>query len=254
MSENQPQVSVHQSTEELELSAAEEIAAIIREAISKRGVAFIALSGGETPRNVYGRLGREPLSSQVDWSRVHLFFSDERAVPPTDPQSNFGMVNRELISQIDIPRQNVHRIVGELAPERAAEEYERDINQVMTARDARFDLVLLGLGEDGHTASLFPGSAVLNEHASLVRSAFIPHLYSRRLTLTLRCINNAREIMFLVTGSRKSVMVQRVLRAPAPTKELPATLVRPVDGKLLWMLNGEAAAEISPKGGSADGK
>jgi 6-phosphogluconolactonase len=245
MSENQPQVSVHKSTEDLELSAAEEIAAIIREAIGMRGVAFIALSGGETPRNVYQRLGREPLRSQVDWSRVHLFFSDERAVPPTDPQSNFGMVNRELISHVDLPEQNIHRIAGELAPKRAAEEYERDINQVMAGHDARFDLILLGLGEDGHTASVFPGSAVLNERASLVMPVFIPYLYSRRVTLTLRCINSAREVMFLVTGSRKSVMVQRVLRSPAPTKELPATLIRPVDGKLLWMLDADAAAEFN---------
>ena len=250
MMEDRPQIFVYRATDELELNAAEEIATASRAAISDRGVSFIALAGGETPRKVYRRLGSESLKNQMDWSRVHLFFTDERRVPPTDPLSNFGMVDSELISHIDIPAQNVHRIRGEVAPEKAAEEYEQELKRVFNRESARFDLVLLGLGEDGHTASLFPESKVLDDEQSLVNPIFVPRLESWRITLTLRCINRAREILFLVSGRQKASIVQRVLGALIPTKELPATMVCPTEGKHIWMLDHEAGSALEPPAAS----
>jgi 6-phosphogluconolactonase len=242
MQDDPSQIFVYRTTDELELNAAEEIAGVIAVSIRDRGFCFVALAGGETPRKVYRRLGASPLKDRVDWSRVHLFFSDERIVPPTYPESNFGMVDRELISHVDLPEQNVHRIKGEIAPEKAAEEYERTLSATLGPKDVRFDLVLLGLGEDGHAASLFPESEGVGETGSLVASVYVSRLLSWRVTLTLRCINSAREVLFLVSGRHKAGIVQRVLEASGPTRDLPATMVRPTNGKLIWNLDEDAAA------------
>jgi 6-phosphogluconolactonase len=251
MQEDPAQILVYRTTEELELNAAEEIVRVMAAAIRDRGLCFIAMAGGETPRKVYRQLGIAPLRDRVDWRRVHLFFSDERVVPPTDPQSNFGMVDRELISHVNLPEQNVHRIKGELDPEKAAEEYERAVKAILDTKDARFDLVLLGLGEDGHTASLFPVSEVDGETSSWVGSVYVPQLLSWRVTLTLRCINEAREVLFLVSGGQKAAIVQRVLGLSGPTKELPATMVRPTNGKLIWNLDEDAAALLKSRSASS---
>lgn len=241
--EVQPVVEVYRSTAELERDAAERIILMTNKAIGERGVCFVALSGGETPRSVYRLLGTAPMNNRVDWSRVHLFFTDERAVPPTDPQSNFGMVNRELISHINIPRTNVHRIEGEKNPELAAADYDQELREIFSDRIVRFDVVLLGLGEDGHTASIFPGTEVAEEEQAFASAVFVPHLRSWRVTLTFWSVNNAREVLFIVSGKRKATMVQRVLTMPKPTKKIPATMVQPVEGKLLWMLDKDAAGK-----------
>lgn len=242
--ELQPNIEVYRSTKNLEQNAAKRIILIINKAIKERGDCFIALSGGETPRPVYHLLGKPPMKNQVDWSRVHLFFVDERIVPPTDTQSNYGMVNRELISHIDIPRKNVYRIEVEKKPELAAAEYERELQEIVS-QVVRFDLVLLGIGEDGHTASIFPETTVVEEERAFAFAVFVPHLSSWRVTLTFRSINTAREVLFLVSGKKKALIVQRVLNSPKPRKELPATMVHPVNGNLLWMIDRDAAGEGS---------
>jgi len=246
--ETSPAIEVYRSALELGQNAAERILLSINRAIGERGVCFIALSGGETPRPVYRLLGTASMKARTDWSRVHLFFVDERAVPPNDPQSNFGMIDRELISHIDIPRKNVHRIEGEKNPEIASADYERELREIFNGQIVRFDVVLLGLGEDGHTASIFPGTEAIEEETALACAVFVPRLRSWRVTLTFRSINNAREVLFLVSGRQKTSAVQRVLTIPGPVKELPATMVRPVEGKLLWMLDEDAAGNILPVG------
>jgi 6-phosphogluconolactonase len=240
--EHHPNIEVYRSTKDLEQNAAKRIVLIINKAIRERGNCFIALSGGETPRPVYHLLGTPPMKDQVDWSCVHLFFSDERIVPSTDIQSNYGMVDRELISHIDIPRKNVHRIEVEKKPELAAAEYERELREIVSDV-VRFDLVLLGIGGDGHTASIFPETAIVEEKKAFAFAVFVPHLNSWRVTLTFRSINNAREVLFLVSGKEKAPIVQRVLKSPKPRKEIPATMVQPVEGNLLWMIDRDAAGE-----------
>lgn len=248
--ENRVQTRVYRSTADFEQNAAQEIADVLKAAISERGMCFVVLAGGETPRHIYRHLGREPLKSRVNWNRVHLFFSDERSVPPTAPESNYGMAEMSLISWIDIPRENVHRMKGEIDPVVAAEEYECEIRTAFGERPVRFDLVILGIGEDGHTASLFPGSSVLEEIRALVRPVSVLNQNLHRLTLTFAGINSAREIIFLASGKQKAQIVQRVLGNSKPLKELPATLVRPIEGKLRWMLDEDAASQVKPGGGS----
>jgi 6-phosphogluconolactonase len=232
------------STDHLSLGAAQEFVRIVNSAIETRGVCHVALSGGDTPRRMYGRLTKAPFAHAVDWSKVHLFFGDERTVPPTDHDSNFGMVDLELLTHLDIPYGNVHRIIGEINPEEAARRYERELESVFGQQDVRFDLVLLGLGEDAHTASLFPRTTSMDDEQSLVCAVYVPQLESWRISLTLRTINNARRVMFLVAGLKKASILERVLNAQQPTKQLPATLVMPKEGTLLWMVDQEAAVNI----------
>lgn len=243
-------IEVFKTIEEFEQKAAEEIIRATNQAIRDRGVCFLALSGGETPRRVYRRLGTEHLKNQVNWKCVYLFFSDERSVPQTDPQSNFGMARLSLISQVDIPQEQVHRMKGEINPTVAAEEYEREIHEAFGERQVRFDLVLLGVGEDGHTASIFPGTSIVKEKRALARALFVPRLNSWRVTLTFGAINNAREVLFLASGKQKAAIVRCIVSASEPTEELPATMVQPVDGTLRWMIDEEAASELKSGGGS----
>jgi 6-phosphogluconolactonase len=178
----------------------------------------------------------------VDWQHVHLVFCDERAVPPDNPESNFGIVQGDLISRIVIPSENVHRIAGEMSPADAAEQYADELKRLFSKVQRRLDLVLLGVGSDGHTASLFSGTPTLEEGDDLVRAVFVPHLNSWRVTLTLSVINSARTVVFLVSGKQKASVVQRILDSKTP--QFPASFVRPTGGRLLWMMDEDAASMI----------
>jgi 6-phosphogluconolactonase len=198
---------------------------------------------------MYSRLAKAPFAQSVDWSKVHLFFGDERAVPPTDPQSNFRMVDFELLSHIDIPDRNVHRILGEIGPEEASRRYEQELEHVFGHQEVRFDLILLGLGEDGHTASLFPGTKSAEDEHTLVCSAYVPQVEGWRISLTIRTLNNARRVLFLVAGAKKASILERVYSTKLATKDLPATLVMPREGTLLWMVDNDAAANLKNRPG-----
>jgi len=238
------EIEVYRTALELRKNAAERIIMMFNRAIAERGVCFAALSGGETPRPVYRLLGTAPMKDRIDWSCVHLFLTDERCVPPADPQSNFGMVNRELISHIAIPSENVHRIQGEILPELAAADYNLQLKEYLRDGIVRFDVVLLGLGGDGHTASIFPGTAAVEEEKAFALAVFVPRLNHWRVTLTFRCINNTREVIFLVSGKQKASIVQRVLFSSKPQNDIPAAIVQPEDGKLLWMIDKDAAGGV----------
>ena len=230
--------------EALAHEAARRFVDLSREASGSRGRFSVVLSGGSTPGHLYRLLAGEPYRGQVPWGEVHLFWGDERCVPPGDPGSNYLLASETLISHVPIPSGNVHRVRGELEPERAARAYERALQDFFCGPHTRFDLVLLGLGEDGHTASLFPGSPVLAETERLVAvaSAVYQDRPAQRVTLTLPAINSARQILFLVTGRAKAAVVQSIVEGSG--ERLPAQRIQPAAGGLTWLLDAEAARLI----------
>lgn len=240
----QSQVLVFDSRRELETAVADEFLRIVVEVLNNRPLCHVALSGGGTPRGVYKLLGRGSEHKEIDWTRVHLYFGDERMVPPTDDESNYRMVYAELISRIPIPAENVHRIRGEMPAPEAAASYAEELSAIFKAKDNTFDLILLGVGEDGHTASLFPGTDAVDEKNDPVKAVYVPSFGAWRTTLTLPIINRSRDVRFIVSGSGKAAIVRRLLAADEPAEDLPASLVRPENGTLRWMLDREAAELI----------
>jgi 6-phosphogluconolactonase len=239
-----PRIEVYDSLEQLEEAAAKVMAVAAAAAVRERGTCFLVLSGGETPRGVYRRLATPPWRDRIDWDHMHLLFGDERIVPPDHPLSNYGMVQAELLSRVPIPGGNVHRIKGELKPDEAALLYEDEVTSLIGSAAGRFDLALLGVGEDGHTASLFPGEAALLTPPRPIVSVHGPKAW--RVSMTAPLLNGTREIVFLAAGERKTSIVSRILELNEPTAELPASLIRPQDGRLLWMLDRKAAAALDP--------
>ncbi|MFQ5965657.1 MAG: 6-phosphogluconolactonase [Candidatus Scalinduaceae bacterium] len=240
-------ICVYANKKELVIATTEKIINFIKYVIQENGLCNIALAGGNTPRDVYSMLAMNAYKKRVDWNCVHLFWGDERTVPPNHPDSNFRMVKQALLMHITIPEDNVHRIRGEIEPGQAATEYTTLLRDHFKGDLPRFDLILLGVGEDGHTASLFPGTSALGEHNKPVVAVFVSKLNTCRVTLTLPVFNAAKEIIFLVSGSSKSDIVQQIINVDRPTKDLPATLINPDNGIIHWMLDSEAAALIDKK-------
>lgn len=203
----------------------------------------VALSGGSTPERLYALLAVPEFASQIVWSRVHIFWGDERCVPPDHPDSNYRMARETLLGRVPIPPENVHRIVGELDPPQAAALYEQHL-QTFLGDKPRFDLILLGMGNDGHTASLFPHTPALHEQTRWVVANHAPAQPSWRVTLTPLAINAAAQVVFLVAGSEKAETLRRVLNGPYIPDELPAQLVQPSNGELTWMVDRAAARLI----------
>jgi 6-phosphogluconolactonase len=214
------------------------------DAIAEHGRFSVALAGGSTPRAVYARIASDETARvSVSWRQIDWWWSDERTVPPRDPDSNFRMATESLISRVPIDPARVHRLEGEADPAEAAQDYERKLREAFDAAPPaipRFDLMLLGLGADGHTASLFPGTAAVAERNRLVVANDAPSLHTTRLTFTLPLINQARRVVFLVTGESKATMLARVIDGPPAT--FPAQLVAPVDGELIWLVDSAAAS------------
>ncbi|MGH7887043.1 MAG: 6-phosphogluconolactonase, partial [Candidatus Binatia bacterium] len=195
------QIIICRDAHELSRKAAQQFVALARQAIAARGRFSVALSGGSTPKALYSLLATGEFSEQLAWRQNDLFWGDERCVAPDHPESNFRMVKEALLSKISIPSENVHRMSGENEPAIAAAAYEAELRQFVssaTEKFPRFDLILLGLGEDGHTASLFPGSSALNETERLVATTYVVKLQAHRLSLTFPLINNAAQVSFLI--------------------------------------------------------
>jgi 6-phosphogluconolactonase len=232
-------------------AAADEFARRARAAANAAGRFAVALSGGTTPRMLFRELAGPP-SRSLPWERIHLFWGDERTVPPDDPDSNYRTAHEELISRVPIPAGNVHRMRGEdVSPERAAADYEDEIRRFFALAPGElpcFDLVFLGLGGDGHTASLFPGTAALGERAHLAVANRVDTLHTWRLTLTLPVINHAACAAFLVAGARKAKILARVFAETHELPPFPSQMVRPERGSLLWLVDRDAAREL--KGGA----
>ena len=218
-------------------------------AIDARGLFTIALSGGSTPRELHLRLSSPPLKDQVDWRHVHVFFGDERCVAPEDAQSNYRMADETLLRRVPIPPEHVHRMQGELAPEEAASKYEAELKGFFDNDPPRLDLILLGMGDNGHTASLFPGLTAVHEQKRWVVAEYVAEVGMWRLTLTPVVLNLGREAMFLVAGSAKASMLQQVLEGPFAPDERPAQIVRPTPGEVIWLVDTAAAEKLSPPSG-----
>jgi 6-phosphogluconolactonase len=224
--------------------AADRIVALYREATAGHGVFHIALSGGGTPNALYRLLATPAHASQFDWTRMHLWWSDERYLPIDSPDNNYHMAYQALISKIAIPAENVHRVRVELPAEDVAADYESAITRNVGASDAQppaFDAILLGLGEDGHTASIFPGTVAHIPPDRLVVAHFVPQVAMWRITFTSRLINAARHVLFLVSGKGKAAILERVLHGPYQPDVLPAQLVAPTNGNVTWIVDSDAA-------------
>jgi 6-phosphogluconolactonase len=246
-----PEIKIFPDLESLSRAVAERFAALARAAAGAGKPFIVALSGGSTPRRTCELLADPALA--VPWSAVHLFQVDERFVPPDHEESNFRMLRQALLDRAPVPAENVHRIRTETGtPLEAAREYEKELRQILApsaGAPPRFDLILLGLGADGHTASLFPGSPALEERARWVAADFVQKLLAWRVTLTLPVLNAAREIIFLVSGAEKADTLRRVVRGRE--QRLPAERVRLPDGRLAWFADADAARLLAPPKGSA---
>lgn len=217
-----------------------------REAISERRRFTIALSGGSTPKRLYELLAdpTEPFRDQIAWEKIRFFWSDERHVPPDHPESNYRMTYETLLSHVPVVEDNVHRVAGENpSASDAAAQYEATLKAVSGEALPQLDLVLLGLGTDGHTASIFPGSEVLQETERLVAAPWVEKFKSYRITMTLPLLNNGGSVVFLVSGDEKAEMVKEVLEGP---ERYPAQAIKP-KGELLWLLDQRAAKNLLKK-------
>lgn len=206
----------------------------------------VALSGGSTPRRLYETLAASPFREQVPWQHVHVFWGDERAVPPDHPGSNYRMACETWLDHVALPPRNVHRVRGELEPGAAAEAYVAELRAFFDLPWPTFDLVLLGMGDDGHTASLFPGSEALRESTrpAVGVTAHYQDRPARRVTLTPPAINAARLVIFMVSGASKAQTLQAVLKGPYQPDVLPAQIIQPTDGRLLWLVDAAAAVDL----------
>ncbi|MBW8012708.1 MAG: 6-phosphogluconolactonase [Chloroflexi bacterium] len=234
----------------LATNAVRHIIAIANQAIKADGKFSIALAGGSTPRGIYRLLAGDDYKGQMDWERVHIFWGDERTVPPSHTESNYLLASQTLLDHILISSNNIHRIKGELKPETAAETYERELAHFFRPSKGafpKFDLVLLGLGEDGHTASLFPDTTALNEGNRWVVANHVEKLDSWRITFTPGLINTSSNIIFLVSGEIKSEILHFVLEGDFRPNLLPAQLIKPLQGKLLWLVDQAATSKMKTK-------
>jgi 6-phosphogluconolactonase len=245
---NRGELRVYGDAEQLARGAADLFIALAAEAIKARGRFRVALSGGSTPRRVYQLMGTDVFSRRVDWDRVDLFWGDERYVSTDDPDSNYRMTASTLLRHIAIPEENIHRVRTELAaPAEAASAYEKEIRECFhnTSSLPQFDLIFLGLGTNGHTASLFPHSPVLREETHLAAAVFVAEVNMWRITMTVPLLNRGRTVAFLVEGSGKAEALNTVLAGAHDPERLPAQLIAP-EGSLLWLAD-EAAALLASR-------
>ncbi len=236
-----PEPIIHVSPNPAQVAdeAARRIVEAYEEAISIKNRFSIALAGGSTPKLLYQRLSLEPFIDRFDWAKVRVYFSDERCVPPDHQDSNFRMAHQALLQHAPIPPDNLYRMHGELDPQQAAIEYGQLLKEQFD--DAGCDLVLLGMGEDGHTASLFPHTEAIKENHHRAAANFVPKLNTWRLTMTAPFINRAWQVMILVTGQSKTEPLRQVLEDNPDPADKPIALIRPDMGKLVWLLDAPAA-------------
>ena len=239
------------SAEKMAMASAKRFAERVEQAVAARGVARVAISGGSTPKATFKLLAdpAQPFFATVPWDKLQLFWVDERCVPPDHSESNYGVCRELLLSKVGIAEGNVFRMEGELDPEEAASRYESTLRNVMKLEGAEtpaFDLITLGMGPDGHTASLFPNTEGLNEMGRLVIANHVPQKDTWRISLTWPVINHGQEVVFEVEGNGKTDILAEVLTGPRDPERLPSQLIRPANGKLLFLLDEAAAARLPP--------
>jgi 6-phosphogluconolactonase len=244
-------VEIFPDSDSLARAAAERLVQHSAEAIDARGQFTIALSGGSTPKAVYAHLASDEFKGRVDWSRVQVFWGDERCVSPDDPQSNYRMAREALLDHVPIPSGNIHRMHGEDEPHMAAAAYAKELQEVFGGDPESggpppvgFDLILLGMGDDGHTASLFPGHAAVMEQRRWVMAEYVEGYKTWRITLTPVIINAAESVAFIVSGEGKAARLRDVLEGQTQPLMLPAQAIRPTRGRLSWLLDEGAASSL----------
>jgi 6-phosphogluconolactonase len=243
-----PALTISADKSTLAVEAGRFLVATLVKTIAELGKASIVLAGGKTPRAVYEILPSIAREARLDWQNVHLFWGDERCVPPDHPESNFRMVNESLLRHIDIPPENIHRIMAEHTPEKAAAHYCEEIRRFFQLKESDvpvFDLLLLGLGPDGHIASIFPGSSAEIERDRLVTAVHVEKLQTDRITLTLPVLSNASAICILVSGGEKSEIVKTAIEGGGGV--LPVHRLHPVHGELRWFADREAAGLLKER-------
>ena len=239
-----PQVRVFQDIEVLSRAAAEFLVSLARQNSASKGGFTVVLSGGSTPKRLYTLLGSSPYREILPWRQMHFFWADERCVPQDHPESNFKLALDAFLSNVAVPRENIHRIKGEEGPERAAQDYEQDIRSFFgPALFPVFDLIILGAGRDGHTASLFPGSASLDERTRIAEPVYLDFPMLNRVTLTLPVLNNAAQVLFLASGRAKADVVSAVLESDKGQR-YPAGFVQPLHGEVAWFIDREAGEKL----------
>jgi 6-phosphogluconolactonase len=236
---------IHPTIEATLHDLADYFVACTTEAIAARGRFAVALSGGSSPKKLYELLASPAYRKQLDWPNVYFFFGDERNVPRTDPQSNYLMAQTALLAPLTIADDHVFAPNTNLPPPEAAAAYTNEINGFFSPKPARFDLILLGLGDNSHTASLFPHTEVLHATTAEVQAVFVAEVNMDRLTFTAPLINQARAVAFLVFGTDKAAAVRRVRQGPRNAEEFPAQLIMPSAGEREWFLDEAAAAELT---------
>lgn len=242
MTNRAPQVLVCGDEASVGREAAERFVCAAVRSVAKREAFFVAIPGGRGPRAMLALLAQPGLRDAVPWGSVHVFFTDERCVPPYDPESNYHQAWDLLLSKVPIPEQNVHRFRTELGPEEAARDYEKELRAVM-GDDPAFDLIVLGVGPDGHTASLFPGSPVLHEMSRLAAAVHVEKLDSYRLTLTLPAICSAESVLVVAAGPEKAEAIRDVLHGEPDPAVRPIRAVVQCAHSILWLID-ESAAEL----------
>jgi 6-phosphogluconolactonase len=246
MPSTKPEIQIVTNADALYQPAAAEFVRQVRAAVETKGACTVSLSGGSTPKGLYGLLANDPTwRAQVPWDNMHVFWGDERHVPPDHPDSNYRMANEALLSKVPIPPANVHCIKSEHPDaHQVADDYEQTLQaffHLSAGQLPRFDLIFLGLGSEGHTASLFPGTKALHETRRLVVSTWVGKFFTDRITLTPAVLNNAAGVIFLVSGEDKALALKAVLEGHDEPEQLPAQLIRPAHGRLLWLVDRAAA-------------
>jgi 6-phosphogluconolactonase len=244
---SQSEIRIFQSPFELAEKSAEVLTGIIARKISSGENVSIALSGGSTPGLLYSVLS-DHYGGAVDWRKVHFFWGDERCVAPDSPESNYGMAYARLLKKIPVPESNIHRVLGENNPEAEAVRYSSEVQKFTFSRDNLpcFDIIILGVGEDGHTASIFPSCSDLLHSEKICGVAVHPETGQKRITLTGRVLNNADFVVFLATGMKKARVIRKIIRREADSKVFPAAWIMPSHGKSLWFLDRDAASLLPP--------
>jgi 6-phosphogluconolactonase len=237
-------IRVYADLEKLSQAAAELFVGQARSAVQAQGRFAVALSGGHTPERTYQLLASPPLRGQVPWQETHIFWGDERCVPRQDPLSNEYMARHALLDHVPVPPAHVHPMPCVTTPRECAQRYEALLRSFFAGRSCRFDLIFLGLGENGHTASLFPGTPVLDERERWAAEVYVAEQDLYRVTLTAPLINHAALVAFLVTGAGKAQVLHEVIEGPSDPHRLPAQLIKPTSGELLWLVDEEAAAAL----------
>ena len=238
----QPEFRVFEDSAGLSRAAAKLFVEAARGAVAARGRFAVSRAGGNTPKPAYELLASASFCGRVDWAKVHFFWGDERCVPPDHAKSNYRMTREALLDHVPLPAGNIHRIRGELAPPAGAADCEADLRKFFPDGRTRFDLIFLGLGDNAHTASLWPGTSVVNETKRLAAEVYVREQDLWRVTLTAPALNAGRVVAFLVAGADKAEAVRQVTSGPRDVDRFPAQLILPSDGKLIWLLDRPAAA------------